>query len=512
MKRTRSTIFKTFSEIIDYWAQKQPEKIFLVDLSAGSQYSYAEFAAAVRRTAGFLRRKGIKSGSIVSVRIRNSIEFLVIYFATLRLGGIINPLPASMSDKELVKNIAFVKPRILFIEHKSTKKFTELCDVFPVSFRDSRAFMRLMNAWPDTKRSWKIDPRKPACLYYSSGTTSNPKGILYSHRNMTSLIASVCTEFRHAQNTVHFGFLPMGHTAITNYSFLPVTYAGGTLVFAENFSTIRRYFWDILKKYKVTYVETVPTVLFSILNTPYPRFSKKGLQLGYLGCGSAPLPLDIQKRFQKRFGVPVANLYGLSETGPSHFDNPTKKNWKPGSIGRPLSVNACAIMDEQMHELPVNAVGEIALKGPNVFIGYFKNSIAYQAIIRKGFFMTGDLGYRDRNGLFYYIDRKKDLIIKGGSNIFPGEIDEVLFKHSAVLEASTIGVPDDFYGEEIISFVVLKKPIAEEVLLRHCAKYLQNAKRPKRILPIASIPKTYSGKLLRRMLRDYYHELSEKSR
>ncbi len=511
MPRTQLPKFTTLVDAVDYWSKKHPNKKFLIDISANVDYSYAEFATAVRRTALFLRKQGVTSGSIVSIRIRNSCEFLIIYFATLRAGGTINPFPASMSDEEFEKSLSFIKPHIVFTEQHTAKKLSKKFAVFPIAFSGQNSFRNLIDIYPARSLKWKINPLKPACLYHSSGTTSDPKGILYSHKNMTSLIASLCKEFHHTGDTVHFGFLPMGHTAITNYSFLPVAYVGGTLVFAENFFTVRNRFWEILKTYSVNYVEVVPTVLFSILNIPFPDFSKRELRLKYVGCGSAPLPQTIQKAFQKKFDIPVANLYGLSETGPSHFDNPLRKSWKPGSIGYPLGVNTCAIFDENRKKLGVNKIGEIALKGPNVFVGYYKNPSAYSAVMHKGFFMTGDLGYRDQKGLYYYVDRKKDLIIKGGSNIFPGEIDEILFKHPAVLETSTVGVPDNFYGEEIISFVVLKKPIPEEILMQYCAKHLQKSKRPKRIFAVASIPKTHSGKLLRRTLRELYDTLSKKN-
>ena len=501
--------FGNFSEALSYRAAHAPSKLFLIDVTAGEKYAYAAFNGAVNRAARFLKEKGVRRGDIVSVRIRNSSEFLIIYFATIRIGGVINPVPSTISDAEFGTHLEFVRPRLVCAETVPAR-LRKRHRTALVAFAGKHTLAAMLKKYSDAEVEDPLDPAKPACLYYSSGTTSNPKGVLYSHRNMTSLVDSICRDFGHDSETKHLGFLPMGHTAITNYSFLPVLYAGGTLVFAENFLKIRSSFWSIVKKYAITYVETVPTVLFSILNTKYPRYSKQGMRLAYVGCGSAPLPLSIQKKFQEKFRIPVANLYGLSETGPSHFDDPREKGWKPGSIGRPLSVNECRIVGGDLSELPRGSVGEIALKGPNVFIGYYKNTAAYRAAVRKGYFLTGDLGYEDSWGRFYYVDRKKDLIIKGGANIFPGEIDEVLFKHPAVLEASTIGIPDVFFGEEIVAFVTLKKSASEAELLAHCAKHLQAAKRPKRILIVPSLPKTASGKLLRRHLRTLYQEKYEK--
>ncbi|MFH1326798.1 MAG: inositol monophosphatase family protein [archaeon] len=498
--QTPSSIFKNFSEVLNHWVKNIPDKEFIIDLTKEKTHTYSKFNKKVNQVASLLKEKGVSKGDIVALSIRNSAEFLIIYFATIRVGAIINPLPFSLSESELEKNLTFANPKIVFLEKIN---YTQSLKKYPVILVES-SFLDEINALSEIEVNEPLDENSPACLYYSSGTTSDPKAVLYSHKNMISLIGSICRGFNHTQETVHFGFLPMGHTAITNYSFLPVAYAGGTLVLAENFIKIRTSFWDIISKYKATYVELVPTILFLILNTPYPNYSKENMSLKYVGCGSAPLPLDIQKRFQEKFNLPVANLYGLSETGPSHFDNPLEQGWIPGSIGLPLDINECKIVDDAFNELPINEIGEIALKGDNIFIGYYKNPEAYQKVIKNKYFLTGDLGYKDETGKFYYVDRKKDLIIKGGVNIFPGEVDEILFKHSSILEASTIGVPDVFFGEEVISFVTPKEKVSEQEILDHCSKHLQPFKCPKKIIFLDNLPKTVSGKLLRKELKKTY--------
>lgn len=501
--------FNNFSEVLNYWAVQAPDKTFIIDVSAEKSYTYLDFNKLVNSAVRLLKEQNVGFGDIVSIRIRNSSEFLIIYFASIRLGSIINPLPFSVKEEELIKNLDFTGSKLVFLEKINLEKISDKYKFFSVEFEGNDSFINILRKF--SNENFKQDEQylndnNPACLYYSSGTTSNPKGILYSHKNMVSLIKSICHDFNHTFDTIHLGILPMGHTAITNYSFLPVAYAGGTLVFSENFIKIRGNFWNLIEKYKITYVETVPTIIFSILNGKYPDYSRKKISLQYIGCGSAPLPLSVQKSFQKKFDIPVANLYGLSETGPSHFDNPLKENWQPGSIGVPLGIVECKIVDDNLKELPINEVGEIIIRGSSVFIGYYKNDKAYQEAVKDGFFLTGDLGYKDECGNFFYVDRKKDLIIKGGANILPGEIDEILFKHPAVLEASTIGVPDDFLGEEIVSFVVLKDFVCEKDLIKHCSQFLQYFKCPKRIIFIESIPQTLSGKFLRKKLRTLYDE------
>ncbi|SLM30892.1 hypothetical protein MTBBW1_2510010 [Desulfamplus magnetovallimortis] len=162
-------------------------------------------------------------------------------------------------------------------------------------------------------------------------------------------------------------------------------------------------------------MEVVPSVLFSLLNTPYKNYDRLRIpHLNYIGCGSAPLPIEIQKKTEKKFGLAVGNLYGLSETGPTHVDNPTKDGWQEGSIGKPLDVNDVKIFNDDGKEVAPGKIGEIAIKGPNVFIGYYKNAEAYNCVMKNDYFLTGDLGFQDEKGVFYFIERKKDLIIKGG--------------------------------------------------------------------------------------------------
>jgi long-chain acyl-CoA synthetase len=404
IEKFKKNDFKNFSEVLNHWANEALDKIFIYDLSLDKSYTYAKFNKLVNATVRLLEEQGVKIGDIISVCIRNSSEFLMIYFASIRLGCVINPLPSSLSEEEIIKHLDFTQSKIIFLEKENSVKVFNKYNVFVIDFKSEDSFLNKLKNFSDKNvygDYTDLNENNLVCLYYSSGTTSDPKGILYSHKNMMNMISSVCKEFNHGFDTVHLGILSMGHTAIINYSFLPVMYVGGTLVIVENFIKIRPYFWDIIEKYKVTYVETVPTILLTILNTNYPNYSKEKINLQYVGCGSAPLPLSIQKDFQKKFDLPVANLYGLSETGPNHFDNPLKENWKPGSIGFPLNINECKIVDNEFNELPVNEVGEIVLKGQNLFVGYFNNEIAYKKVMKNGFFLTGDLGYKDEEGRFF---------------------------------------------------------------------------------------------------------------
>lgn len=502
--------FNNFSEILTYNAKEYPDKIFIHEYSTKKTVKYRELDSLVNRCCDFLIQKyQINEQEPISLCFENSIGFLILYLACIRLNAIVNPMPSSLSYQEIKKNVSFVKSKILFLS--SYIKGEDFGFVQHVYFMEDGQdnFFKELSGFSERFEPGNISRNKNsvASYYYTSGTTSNPKCIMYTHRNMVCVIDSVVRTFLFNHEDRHLGILPLGHTAIINYSFLPMLYIGGTLVLCENFIKIRPDFWKIISMFEITYVEVVPTILITLLHTPYDsKDIKENRSLKYIACGSAPLPVDIQKEFQTKYGIPVANLYGLSETGPSHFDYPFRKNWKPGTIGIPLDINECIILREDKSMADVKEVGEIAIKGDNVFTGYLRNERAYQNVIYNGYFLTGDMGYKDDEGIFYFVDRKKDLIIKGGVNIFPGEIEEVIYELEGIRSVAVLGIPDPVFGEDVVAFVSLKErsAIGKEEILAHCSKNLQIFKCPKNIYIVENIPTGPSGKLLKRELREKY--------
>jgi acyl-CoA synthetase (AMP-forming)/AMP-acid ligase II len=495
-----------FSEIIYYHAEHNPDRVFIYDVRSDRAYTFKEFNLAVEKTGNYLISMGVQRGDRVTVVIENSPEFCFFYFAVIRVGAVLNPMPFTSHKEEIKKNTRLVEPRMVFIDKRKEREFGENTEnIIFVPVGAEREFEKSIQEMKDTLTEKIIlEKNSPACLYYSSGTTDEPKGVLYSHANMVSLISSLCRGFQFShRDEVHLIMLPLGHTASTNYSLLPCAYIGGKLVMAESFWHIRTKIWKLIEQHRVTYMEVVPTVLYSILNIYRREIANDISSMRFVGCGSAPLQKSVQMEFQERFFLKVANLYGLSETGPTHIDDPLSPGWKPGSIGIPLDVNEVKIFDENDNELGPNETGEIAVKGDNVFVGYYKNEVLYDIVVRNGYFYTGDLGYRGKNGIFYFKDRKKDLIIKGGINIVPGEIDEILLLHPAVKEGVTIGVPDEMFGEEVKSFVVPKDgmTVTPGEIISHCSGYLPKTKVPKFVDIVNDIPKTHSGKLLRKKLR-----------
>jgi long-chain acyl-CoA synthetase len=248
--------------------------------------------------------------------------------------------------------------------------------------------------------------------------------------------------------------------------------------------------------------------MLSILLSTYPDGVPEGLktdQLRFAMCGSAPVPAEVMKKFEEAFNCPVVEGYGLSESTCRSTFNPPDERRRPGSCGLPIG-NEMKVLDDDDNEVPDGELGEIVLRGENILKGYFKSPEATRTAFRNGWFHTGDVGYRDQDGFFYIVDRKSDMIIRGGENIYPREIDEVLYQHPAVAAAATIGVPDELYGEEVAAFIVLKDglKVSEEELISYCTERVADYKCPKSIRIVAEIPKGPTGKLLKRELARIY--------
>lgn len=458
------------------------------DVVSKRRTTYKEIFASAIEFGSSLK---IEKQSVVSVVLPNSSDYLIAYLACVMYGFIFAPVPHFLTKNEIEKAIEYHNSSILITDREDLAPNVPIVKVTMAKFANE-----LNESGLNLPQLMENDI---LCLYYSSGTTGDPKGVLYSHGNKFSLITSISQTFNFKASTKHLAFLPFSHTASLNYSVFPSLLVGGPLFIASSFEKIRSRFFSILSEYKIQYVQIVPTVAQTLIKLR-ENFSDIDLSnLEYIGCGSAPLSVSVQENFQEQFGIPLANLYGLSETGPSHFDNPTSKDWKPGSIGTPLPVNDCIIAPD----------GEILLRGENVMKGYFKNEEQTRKVLVDGWFHTGDYGF-EKDGKFFFLDRKKDLVIIGGINVYPSEIEDVLYGSNLLSECVVFGVPDKTQGEKIVASVVLKDQLPEHQrdieseLISHCRKQLSTFKIPSTILFSDAIPKTASGKLIRRLVREEY--------
>lgn len=477
------------------WIRKLEESLLnnsnsVTDVLSGQNLTYDEI---YKQGWVYGENLNLEKQSIVPVLLPNSIEYLISYIACATHGLIFAPVPYFLEAVEVNKLLEHYQSKLLITNRIDIGYSVELIQPPNASVGDFDLYNRAY------KSIDMISDSEILSLYYSSGTTGDPKGVLYTHENKFSLIDSIVKDFSFSKESRHFAFLPFGHTASLNYSVFPSLFLGSNMFIASGFEKIRSNFFKTLARFEITYVEIVPTVAQTLIKL-HEDVSKLDLtNIPFIGCGSAPLSKTIQTEFCRNFQIPLANLYGLSETGPSHTDNPLESNWEPGSIGRPLSVNACKIAVD----------GEILLRGKNVMMGYFKNDKLTNEVITDGWFHTGDYGY-EQEGKYYFLDRKKDLIILGGINIYPAEIEDVLYKEIRVLECAVFGVEDKTLGEKIVAYIKCSLRDRDSLiefetdLVNMCKKHLSRFKIPSVIVFVAEIPKTASGKILRRSLKEFH--------
>jgi long-chain acyl-CoA synthetase len=357
---------------------------------------------------------------------------------------------------------------------------------------------------PTNLSSSNINPDDDAIIIYTSGTTGKPKGCLLTHGNVVANARQISEWLGFTPDDRLLTIMPLFHMNAVSVTTMSALYAAGSTVISPKFSASK--FWNIISEYEITSFGSVATMLSILLNT-YPDGVPEGLktdQLRFAMCGSAPVPAEVMKSFEETFNCPVVEGYGLSEsTCRSTFNPPDQR--RPGSCGLPIG-NEMKVFDDDDKEVADGELGEIVLRGDNILKGYYKNPEATASAFRNGWFHTGDVGYRDPDGFFYIVDRKTDMIIRGGENIYPREIDEVLYQHPAVAAAATIGVPDPLYGEEVAAFVVLKdgSKVSEAELINYCTERLADYKSPKSVRIVEDIPKGPTGKLLKRELANQF--------
>jgi long-chain acyl-CoA synthetase len=500
----RETAPASLRELMEKRARSKPAKHFLFSEADNRRYTYAEFDEAVNRTAGMLAARGIEKGHVVSLLMPNSVEYIIAYFACFKLGALAGPINSLLKSEEITYVIANSEARALLVGSEFLPKIESIRDDLPslrhvIVFDDEVEATRQFTEarLPDVS----ISSTDEAIIIYTSGTTGKPKGCLLTHGNLIANAKQIALWLGFTEQDRLLTVMPLFHMNAVSVTTLTPLYAGGSTVVSQKFSASR--FWRIISDYEVTSFGSVATML-SMLLSNYPEGVPAGLetkQLRFAMCGSAPVPAEVLRRFEETFNCLVIEGYGLSESTCRSTFNPPDERRRPGSCGMAIG-NEMKVVDEMDREVPDGELGEIVLRGENILKGYFKNKEATAQAFRNGWFHTNDIGYRDADGFFYIVDRKSDMIIRGGENIYPREIDEVLYKHPAVAAAATIGVADPLYGEEVAAFIVIKEgtETTEDEIIAFCREHLADFKCPKSVRFITDIPKGPTGKLLKREL------------
>jgi long-chain acyl-CoA synthetase len=496
-------------QLLEQRVSETPNVTFLFSEADGRSFTYREFDRAVNRTANLLAAHDVGKGDVVSLLMANSAEYIIAYFACWKLGALAGPINSLLKAQEISYVIANSEAKALLLH----SEFNETIDGIRVDLPNLRAVIAFDDEtqaaadFNDTTDDQAVTLNKDdeAIIIYTSGTTGKPKGCLLTHGNLIANARQISEWLGFTQNDRLLSVMPLFHMNAVSVTTMSALYAGGSTVVSPKFSVSR--FWQIISDYQVTSFGSVATML-SMLLSNYPDgvpAEFKIDQLRFAMCGSAPVPAEVLKRFEETFHCLVIEGYGLSESTCRSTFNPPDQRRRAGSCGMPIG-NEMKVVDDNDQEVADGQLGEIVLRGENILRGYFKNPEATATAFRNGWFHTGDVGYRDADGFYYIVDRKSDMIIRGGENIYPREIDEVLYQHPQVAAAATIGVTDPLYGEEVAAFIVLKdgSAILADELISYCRERLADYKCPKTIRIVTEIPKGPTGKLLKRELVRQY--------
>lgn len=483
-------------------AVRHKDKIFLN--WKNEQVSFADFNNRVNQVAQGLRAFGVKHGDKVALLLKNCPEFLYAFCACNKLGAVVVPINPQLKGEE-VKYILDNSESFALIASAEFAPMvptigTQLGAVRYVGATptDENAFDTFWSM-PETAPAAQVAPDDIASIIYTSGTTGKPKGVLLSHANYDFDVWSTIEGGQYTENDRLLCMLPLFHVNAQVVSLLPALRVGATFILLEGFSA--RDFLPTLAHYRATTFSSVPTI-YAILNNRFEEGQYDLSSLRLCICGAAPLPVEVYNEFERKFKAFMLEGYGLSEATCCVTINPIDGQRKIGSIGLPLPGQQVKIFDDHGHEAHVNQIGEIVVRGPNVMQGYYRNPEATEATIRDGWLHTGDLGTMDEDGYIYIVGRKKEMIICGGENIYPKEIEEVLYRHPSVLEAAVIGLPHPIWGEEVVAVLTLREGqnLSEQEVIDYCKQYLADYKCPRQVRLTASFPKTATGKILKREL------------
>jgi long-chain acyl-CoA synthetase len=474
-------------------------------LMAGEEpVSYARLWEEARRFAGRLRAMGVEPGDRVAILILNTPDFPRVYYGILALGAVVVPIHALLTP-----------PEIAFILADSGAKLLVCAGPLVANGRagaEQAGVVAVEAGMPEDAPIGAIVQRNPAddaVVLYTSGTTGKPKGAILSQSNLVFNASIAANDlFDATDDDVFLGCLPLfhsfGQTCVMNAAFR----VGATVVLLPRFDGVAAL--ELMNRHGVTIFCGVPTMYIALLEAAKSNPERPPLRL--LNSGGASLPLAVLEAVERTFNVPVYEGYGLSETSPVASFNQEVFGRKPGTVGRgiwgcELEI-ARADIDDRIEFLPAGELGEIVIRGHNIFTGYLGNPEATRAAIVDGWFRSGDLGTKDEDGFITIVDRKKDMILRGGYNIYPREVEEVLMRHPAIKQVAVIGIPHETLGEEVVAIVVCSEEgqVDGESIIAWSQKHLARHKYPRYVHYVDAMPLGPSGKVLKRELRDRFKE------
>ncbi len=498
----------TLRDVLARHVARRPARTFLVAPETGRILTYGELDRQARLLARWLRAAGLRRGDRVALYLHNSYQTAALFLGAMIGGYVAVPLNLLAQRSQLAYLLAHCDCKVLFTAREHERSLGE---ALAAAGRPIEAIVIDPDA-PELFLERRLPEAEPepvaaddtALLMYTSGTTGRPKGALLTHANLLAAARAVAAWHGLGPDDRCLSSLPLYHINGQVIATVTPFVSGGSVVAPHRFSVST--WWGTAERHSPTWINVVPTIIAYLLHAADPARSYRFPSVRFGRCASAPLPPEQHRAFEKTFGIPVIEAMGMTESASVVFANPQDPaRRKYGSPGLPCGVEAKVIDPETGRALPPNRPGEICLRGPNVSRGYYKSpEQTAKAFDAGGWLRTGDLGYRDDDGYYFITGRLKELIIKGGENIAPREIDEALLRHPAVLEAAAVGIPDPDYGQEILACVVLRPGASatEGELREFCRAELGGYKTPKRFRFLAELPKGASGKVQRLQLAE----------
>jgi long-chain acyl-CoA synthetase len=488
------------ASIVTETAQRVPDNVAirLDDV----ELTYAALDGASAHLAGLLREHGFERGDRVGIMLPNVPYFPVCYFGVLRAGGVVVPMNVLLKKREVAFYLEDSGAKLLiawgdFAEDArggADQAGAECLLVKPGEFEQ-----QVGAAEPFTELADTADD-DTAVILYTSGTTGQPKGAELTHANLLRNAEVSRKLYGFDEDAVTLGALPLFHSFGQTCGLNATLSGGGTLTLIPRFEPGKAL--EIIERDRVNIFQGVPTMYGAMLHHP-EREQSDVSSLKICASGGSAMPVELLRGFEEAFGCKVLEGYGLSESSPVASFNHADRERKPGSIGTPIEGVEMKVVDDDGNEVAQGEVGEIVIRGHNVMKGYWEREDATRETIKDGWLHTGDMGKTDEDGYFYVVDRKKELIIRGGYNVYPREIEEVLYEHPAVREAAVLGVPHDEYGEEVAAAVALKdgETVEPEELRDFVKGQVAAYKYPRHIWLVDDLPKGPTGKILKREIK-----------
>jgi long-chain acyl-CoA synthetase len=464
--------------------------------------SYVDLDEGSARVAGLLRERGLRAGDRVAVMLPNEPTFALIYHGVLRAGGIVVPMNPLLKAREVAYYLDDSGARLIFAGPGSADAVQAgVVGTGAEAVIVDERFPGLLQTATAVTDVVAREDSDTAVILYTSGTTGQPKGAELTHGNLSTNVTVTATDLIQVRaEDVIFGGLPLFHSFGQTCGLNTAVYAGACLTLVSRFTPEKAL--QVIARDRVTVFEGVPTMYVALLAAP-DRTAYDVSALRVCVSGGAAMPVEVLRGFEATFGCVILEGYGLSETSPvASFNHPDRVR-KPGSIGTPIRGVEMRVLDGDGQDVKVGDVGEIAIRGDNLMKGYWRRADATAEAIPDGWFRSGDLARIDDDGYYFIVDRKKELIIRGGFNVYPREIEEVLYEHPSIAEAAVVGVPDVTLGEEVGAAVVLKSgaDVTAEEIRDFVKAQVAAYKYPRQVWLLAALPKGPTGKVLKREIR-----------